>query len=363
MARFVMAGGGTGGHVLPLLAVARLLRDRGHEVVFIGTKDGYEARLVPEAGFRIEWIDVGGMKRVGLGRFLRSLWMLPAAVWRCLGLVDADAVFSLGGFVAAPVCAAAILRRVPLVAMEPNAVPGAVNRWCARWVRKALVAWPETAAHFPPGRCQVSGVPIRAEFFAVPPRVRGEWLNVLITGGSQGSRTLNRAFRESWPLFRAWPGKVRFVHQSGQRDHAEWSRDFAASGVVGQVEAFIGDMPAAFASADLVVGRAGASAVAELAAAGKPSILVPFPHAADDHQARNADAMRRVGAARMVADRDLTGARLFDEIRGLAEDPAALERMARAARAQARPDAARAAADALEACAAIDTSGRKPKQY
>ncbi len=349
MAQFVMAGGGTGGHVLPLIAVARELRARGHEVIFIGTRRGYEARLVPEAGFPIEWIEVGGIKRAGPAKMARSLWRFSASMGRCLRLVRADAVFSLGGFVAAPVCAAAIMRRIPLVAMEPNALPGVVNRWCARWVRRALVAWPETARFFPGGRCEVTGVPIRREFFDVSPRTRGEWLNVLITGGSQGSRRLNRAFRESWPLFRNWPGKVRFVHQSGATDEAEMSRDFAASRVSGEITAFISDMPGAFAAADIVVGRAGASAVAELAAAGKPSILVPFPHAADDHQTRNAQAMERVGAARLVADAEMTGARLFEEVRRLAADPPELERMSIAARAQARPGAAERAAQVLEA--------------
>lgn len=348
MARFVMAGGGTGGHVLPLIAVARQLRARGHEVIFIGTKRGHEARLVPEAGFPIEWIDVGGVKRMGVVKTLRSLWQFAAAVWTCLRSLRADAAFSLGGFAAAPVCVAAILRGVPLVAMEPNALPGVVNRWCARWVRRALVAWPETERFFPEGRCELTGVPIRPEFFEVPARMRGEWMSVLITGGSQGSRTLNRAFRESWPLFRSWHGKVRFLHQCGAADQAELSRDFVASGVAGEIAAFIADMPAAFGAADVVVGRAGAGAVAELAAAGKPSILVPFPYAADDHQARNAEAMRRVGAAILVSDSEMTGARLFDEIRRLADDPAKLGRMADAARSQARPGAAARAADVLE---------------
>ncbi|MBM3739797.1 MAG: undecaprenyldiphospho-muramoylpentapeptide beta-N-acetylglucosaminyltransferase [Acidobacteria bacterium] len=348
MARFVMAGGGTGGHVLPLIAVARELRSRGHEVTFVGTQAGYEARLVPEAGFPIEWIQSVSLAGAGVSGMLRALTVLPRSVvrcWRMLGRIRPHAVFSLGGFAAGPVAAAAILRRIPLVVMEPNAYPGAANRWCARWVRRALLGWPEAARYFPAGRAEVTGVPVREEFFALP--AAGGPLTVLITGGSQGSRTLNNAFRESWPLFRESGLDIRFVHQCGQAMESGLAAGFAASGLDGQVSAFIGDMPAAFAEASVIVARAGAGSVAEIAAAGRPSILVPYPHAADDHQTRNAEVLARAGAARIVPDGEMNGPRLLAEVRALA-DPQVRARMAWAAKSLARPGAAARAAGILE---------------
>ncbi|HXG33428.1 MAG TPA: undecaprenyldiphospho-muramoylpentapeptide beta-N-acetylglucosaminyltransferase [Bryobacteraceae bacterium] len=352
---FAMAGGGTGGHVIPCLAVARELSRRGHKPFFIGTRRGLEARLVPAAGFPIEWIEIGGLKRVGLRRAARSLWQLPFSVARVLAIFrrwGPAAVFSMGGYVAAPVMAAALLSRVPYLIMEPNAVPGLASRRFGRFAARILVNFPETAAWFPPGRAEASGLPVREEFFALSPKPKGSEFVLLITGGSQGSRRLNQAARESWPLFRKAAAAIRFLHQSGPAEHAELAREFAASGLKGEVVAFIEDMPAAVGAADLVVCRAGAGAVAELAAAGRPAILVPFPYAADDHQLRNAEAAARIGAARLVLDHELTGERLFREVTELAAQPERLEQMGRAARTLARPDAARRAADRLEEAAA-----------
>ena len=346
-----MAGGGTGGHVIPSLAVARELSARGHEVIFAGTREGLEARLVPAAGFAIEWIETGAWQRVSWLRRARTLWQIPASLLRSIRLLDrtrAAAVFSLGGYVAAPVVAAALVRGVPVVAMEPNAMPGLVNRLTGRWVTKALVGFEETRAWFPNGRAEVTGVPVRAEFFSLPAKAPGERMTTLITGGSRGSRTLNRAFAASWPLFGKEGVNVRFHHQCGDADRDELARSFAGTGLPGSVDAFIADMPAAFAEADLVVCRSGANAVAELAAAGKPSILVPFPFAADDHQKKNAEVLVRAGAARLVEDRQMDGARLFSEVMGLLRDRAALARMGEAARRLAHPGAATRAASVLE---------------
>jgi UDP-N-acetylglucosamine--N-acetylmuramyl-(pentapeptide) pyrophosphoryl-undecaprenol N-acetylglucosamine transferase len=363
---FAMAGGGTGGHVIPCLAVARELSRRGHRPFFIGTRRGLEARLVPAAGFPIEWIEVGGLQRVGLRQAARTLWQLPFSIARVLGIFRQwapAAVFSMGGYVAAPVMAVALLSGVPYLVMEPNAVPGLASRRFGRFAARILVNFPETAAWFPAGRAEVSGLPVREEFFSIPPKPRGSDFVLLITGGSQGSRRLNQAARESWPLFRAAGTAIRFVHQTGTAEHGELAREFAASGLQGDVVAFIEDMPSAFGDADLVVCRAGAGAVAELAAAGRPAILVPFPYAADDHQWKNAEAAARVGAARLVPDGELTGERLFREVTELASRPDRLEQMGRAARTLARPDAARRAADRLEEAAAgrlrVDTAPQR----
>jgi UDP-N-acetylglucosamine--N-acetylmuramyl-(pentapeptide) pyrophosphoryl-undecaprenol N-acetylglucosamine transferase len=352
--RFLFAGGGTGGHVIPALAVAGELRRRGHEPFFVGTKQGMEAKLVPAAGFPIEWIDIGGLNRVGLWQRVRILWQLPLStlrVWNLIGQRRPAALFSMGGYVAGPAAIAAGLRRLPSVLMEPNAVPGMTNRRMASFATRALVNFPETVSYFPPGRAEVTGVPVREEFFQVAPKPAGQLFTLLITGGSQGSRTLNRASRESWDLFRRAGIRIRIVHQAGRLEYEQYRRWFAESGTEGELVEFIRDMPAAFADADLIVARSGASTVSEISAAGKPSILVPFPFAADNHQLRNAEAMARAGAARLILDGEMTGQRLFDEVTGLLQRPEELSSMGSRARGMAHPGAAQRAADVLESLA------------
>jgi UDP-N-acetylglucosamine--N-acetylmuramyl-(pentapeptide) pyrophosphoryl-undecaprenol N-acetylglucosamine transferase len=254
----------------------------------------------------------------------------------------------MGGYVAGPPVLAALAAGVPVVVMEPNAAPGFTNRAIGRWVSRALISFAETAASFPAGRSELTGLPVREEFFAITPKPRGETLEILVTGGSQGSRTLNRAGRESWPIFRQSGMKLRIVHQSGVQGCEELRQAFQASGLEGEVTPFIADMPRAFAGADLVVCRSGAGAVSELAAAGKPAILVPFPFAADDHQTRNAEAIERAGAARMATDSEMNGERLFAMVSEIAAENGLLERMGAAARKLARHGAAERAAEILE---------------
>jgi UDP-N-acetylglucosamine--N-acetylmuramyl-(pentapeptide) pyrophosphoryl-undecaprenol N-acetylglucosamine transferase len=344
-----MAGGGTGGHIIPALAVARELRRRGHNVFFVGTDRGLEAKLVPAEGFELERINIGGLNRVSLAQKVATLMRLPFTTLGCLRHARRSAaVFSMGGYVAGPPVIAALLARRPLVVMEPNAVPGFTNRHIGRFVSRALISFSETASYFPAGRTEMTGLPVREEFFAIPPKPRGAVLNLLITGGSQGSRTLNEAARQSWPLFRQAGFPVRIVHQTGASAFDAIQRDFAASGLDGEIVRFITDMPAAFAAADLVVCRSGAGTVSELAAAGRPSVLVPFPFAADDHQTRNAEALERGGAARLVRDSGMNGAGLFEIVTALARQSGALEAMAAAARAFAKPGAASRAAQIME---------------
>ncbi len=350
-AHFIMAGGGTGGHVTPALAVARALAEHGHSPVFVGTQRGMEAKLVPAAGFPIEWIETGKMKGAGIAGLFGTAIQLPAAVRRVIRYFEKyrpAAVFSMGGFVAAPVVAASVLRRLPLVVMEPNAMPGATNRYAGRFIARALLSFPEAERYFPPGRTELSGMPVRHEFFQLPPRPPSPEITVLITGGSQGAQTLNRAARESWPLFQESGMPVRFIHQTGVSDCAELQAAFATAGLKGELMSFITDMPAAFAAADLVVCRAGAGTCAELAAAGKAAILVPYPFAADQHQLKNAEAFASAGAGRLVLNKDMNGNRLFDEVRSLYESRADIERLGTAARKFAKPGAAARAAEVLE---------------
>jgi UDP-N-acetylglucosamine--N-acetylmuramyl-(pentapeptide) pyrophosphoryl-undecaprenol N-acetylglucosamine transferase len=351
---FLMAGGGTGGHVIPALAVAQELRLRGHQPFFIGTRRGLEAKLVPPEGFQIEWIEIGGLKGVGVKKRIRTLGQLPVSILRVAGIIGRRrpaGIFSMGGYVAGPAMIAAALRGIPLVVMEPNAMPGFTARWMARWIDRALVSFEEAARHFP-GKAEISGLPVRAEFFAVPEKPLPGPFTVLITGGSQGSRTLNRAARDSWKHFREAQVPVALLHQTGPAAYEELATEFAASGLEGRVVPFIQDMPGAFAQAAMVISRSGAGAVAELAAAGKPGILVPFPFAADEHQLKNAQAMQRAGAARLVLDQEFDGERMAREVTSLLRSPDELVRIGNAARSLARPGAARRAADVLEQLAA-----------
>jgi UDP-N-acetylglucosamine--N-acetylmuramyl-(pentapeptide) pyrophosphoryl-undecaprenol N-acetylglucosamine transferase len=346
---FIMAGGGTGGHVIPAIAVAREVCKMGYRVLFVGTDRGVESRLVPAAGFTLEKIRVGGIKNLGIATRIVSLWQLIAetagqfarfADWK------PAAVFSMGGYVAGPPVLAALLRGVPVVVMEPNAVPGFTNRHIARWVKRALISFEETARFFPKGRTELTGLPVREEFFVLTKKDAGEF-TVLITGGSQGSRTLNEAARQSWPLFRDAGLPVRIIHQTGARMYEDIASGFRDTGLAGEVAPFITDMAGAFAQSDLVICRSGAGAVSELAAAGKPSVLIPFPFAADQHQLKNAEAFEREGAARMSLDRDWNGQRLFEIVRELSQNQSRLNAMGESARKLAHPGAARRAADIL----------------
>jgi UDP-N-acetylglucosamine--N-acetylmuramyl-(pentapeptide) pyrophosphoryl-undecaprenol N-acetylglucosamine transferase len=347
---FVLTGGGSGGHVFPALAVARVLHERGHRLLFIGTRQGMESRLVPEAGFDLEFIRIGALNRVGRRKQLRSASQLPlsiAAAWRFLKRFQPRAVFSTGGYVAGPVMVAALIARIPLIVMEPNATPGFANRKIARRVHRALVAFEATCAWFPPGRSEVTGLPVRREFFESQPK-RGQKFTLFLTGGSQGARTLNRASLESWPLFRENKSPVRILHQSGAAEHDMLAHEFSKAGIDGEVVPFIRDMAQTFHSADLVVSRSGAGTFSEIAASASASILVPLPFAADDHQRRNAEHLVDAGAARMVLDSEMNGERLFREVEALRLRPDALIAMRERVRPFAKPGAAERAAAVLE---------------
>ncbi len=287
-----MAGGDTGGHVIPALAVARELRHRGHAVFFVGTERGMEAKLVPADGFELKTISVGALNRVGLLQKLKTLARLPFTTIACLQYHPA-AVFSMGGYVAGPPVLAALLRRTPVVVMEPNAIAGLTNRMIGRFVARALVSFEETARYFPKGRTEVTGLPVRDEFFRIPPKPRDGALQLLITGGSQGSHTLNRAARQSWERFRRANFPVYIVHQTGLRDHEETRAEFEKSGLAGSVVPFIANMPEAFAAADLVIARSGATLLRACRGCNAP-ILVPFPF----RLRRSPDETRRCHAAR-----------------------------------------------------------------
>jgi UDP-N-acetylglucosamine--N-acetylmuramyl-(pentapeptide) pyrophosphoryl-undecaprenol N-acetylglucosamine transferase len=341
----MIAGGGTGGHVIPALAIGRELRDAfGADVLFVGTARGIETRLVPEAGFPLELIRVGQLKNVSLATRLRTMADLPLGLMRCVGLIREfrpDAVVGVGGYASGPAMMAAILLRVPTLAYEPNAVPGLANRLVGKYVGAAAVNFTETAKYF--RNAVVTGVPVREEIFAVPEKTLGVSPRLLITAGSNGAKIFN----ETMPVIAARlleqvPG-LTIVHQSGERALAATTEAYLRSGVGADrvnVTAFLTDMPQQYAAADLVLARAG-STVAELAAAGKPSLLVPLPTAADDHQRKNAELVVKGGGAEMLLQAELTPEVLLERLVGLLTDRERLQRMSVAARAMGKPGALR----------------------
>ena len=354
--RVLIAGGGTGGHIIPALAVARELVSRHHaEVLFVGTARGMESRLVPAAGFRVELIQVGQLKNVSMLTRLRTMTDLPRSILACCRLLrefQPGAVFGVGGYASGPAMAAAIWAQVPTMAFEPNAMPGLANRLVGKRVQAAAVNFPAAAKWF--RNCEVTGIPVRPEFFALQPPT-GATPHLLVFGGSQGARIFNTRVPELiHALLEAVPG-LTVLHQSGARMLDETCAAYAATAADParwRVEPFLDDMPARFAEANLVMARSGASSVAELAAAGKPSLLVPFAAAADEHQKRNAEAMVAAGAAVMLEEPDLAVPdRLLQSLTALLRDPVRLTAMGDAARTQAHPDAAERIADRLAALA------------
>ena len=352
-ATYLIAAGGTGGHVFPGLEVARELRRRGHHAVFVGTRRGLESRAAPESGFPIEFVQTDALKGVSLARRLRTILRMPGTLVEAASILDRHrpaAVLSLGGYAAGPLALMALLRDVPLIILEPNARPGLSNRLVGPFASWSLLGFPGGERYFARNRCEVSGIPIHEEFFQVPPRNRRTPMTVLITGGSQGSQNLNRALIEALPLWARHRrlGEMRFLHQTGLNEQESVQSAYESHGANARVEAFFDDMPAAFGQADLVVCRAGASAVAEASAAGKASILVPYPFAADQHQLLNARAMEQAGAARVVLDREITGSRLVEEVDRLVGDPDQLRQLERAARRLAMPGTVQRIVDRLE---------------
>jgi UDP-N-acetylglucosamine--N-acetylmuramyl-(pentapeptide) pyrophosphoryl-undecaprenol N-acetylglucosamine transferase len=350
--RVLIAGGGTGGHIIPAMAVARdLVARHSAEVLFVGTSRGMEVRLVPEAGFNLRLIEVGPLKNVSLTTRLRTLLHLPKSISGCKALIrefQPNVVFGVGGYASGPAMAAALQLKVPSMAFEPNAMPGLANRLIGKRVQAAAVNFPAACRWF--NNCEVTGIPVRPEFFELAPAV-SQAPHLLVFGGSQGARIFNDHLpKVIAELLGAVPG-LTVLHQSGVRHLETTQTAYAASGadpLRWQVKAFLDDMPLRFAAAHLIMARSGASTVAELAAAGKPSLLVPFAAAADEHQKRNAESMVEAGAAVMLQEPDLDiPGRLLTALSGLLNDPGGLSRKASAARTQAHPDAARRIADRL----------------
>jgi len=352
----LIAGGGTGGHLYPGIALARELqrRDLATVVTFVGTAAGLESKVIPREGFVLDVIRVAGLKGKSRMTRLRGLLLLPMAAvdaWRVLSRRRPSVVVGVGGFSSGPVLALAALRRCPTLLLEQNALPGITNRLLAPLVRAAAVNFPEALRYFPRTGF-VAGNPVRAEFFE--PLAAGASdgnVRVLIMGGSQGAHAINVAMTQAAPALAASGVRLAITHQTGERDLAAVREAYASAGLTARVEPFLYEMDREMKQADVVVARAGATTLSELAASGRPAILVPLPTAADDHQRRNAEAFARIGGAVVLEERGLTGERLAAELLTLAQDPARREDMGRQSRTLARPDAAERIADKVYALA------------
>lgn len=340
--RVIIAGGGTGGHVIPALAIAEELRSRyGAEVKFVGTARGIETRLVPAAGFELHLVQVGQFNRVDLRTRVRTVLDLPRAVLQAARLVREfrpEVMVGVGGYASGPAMLSGGIMNVPLIAFEPNYIPGFANRMLGPLVNTAVVQFEATCRYF--RDCRVTGVPVRGEFFRVPPRPANARPTLLVFGGSQGAHAINIATLGALGKLAEVLPNVYVIHQTGEKDYVDAQAAYLKAAISAEVSPFIDDMPGAFARADLLVCRSGASTVAEITAAGRPAIFIPLPTAADDHQRQNAAALAEVNAARLLPQAELSSERLAQEITSLLANRALLAQMSEAARKLAHPDAA-----------------------
>jgi UDP-N-acetylglucosamine--N-acetylmuramyl-(pentapeptide) pyrophosphoryl-undecaprenol N-acetylglucosamine transferase len=353
--KLLLAGGGTGGHLFPAIALAeQLMSDEPQsEVLFVGTTKGLEARLLPELGWPLETVDMSGWAGIGglarlkvLGKLVKSF----AESKEILRRFNPDVVVGVGGYASVPVLLAAKVAGVPYLVHEQNAWPGLANRLLGRWAKRVCLSFSEADRAFHSSATVLTGNPVRAAMENCP-NLADDQPCLLVFGGSQGARAINRAVIAALPYLTEWQGHLEIVHQSGTLDYEETVAGYKANGWSHvDVQPFIKDMAQAYARATLIVCRAGATTLAELTACGRPSILVPYPHAAAGHQSGNARAMAVKGAAMMMEENDLTPERLAKLIGGLLHDRSSLISMASAAKRLARFGAA---ARLLQECRAV----------
>jgi len=374
--RIVIAAGGTGGHLYPAVALAREFQRvvPGAHILFVGTPRGLEAKVLAREGFELRMITAKPFMGGGPLKAATSLLALPLGIWQCVRLLrrsHADLVIGIGGYTSPPALLAAGLLCLPRVIVEPNAFPGMANRVLGSFVQRVFVAFEAAGRYFPPSTVRVVGTPIRREFYedaGTGPGARGEGppstSRLLIFGGSQGARAINTAMIEALPHLMATPSireHVAVIHQTGESDLARVKAAYEAAGLPAEVVPFLYDMPRVLRSAALVVSRAGAVTVAELAACGKPAILVPLPHAIYQHQEHNARVMEAAGAAVVLLQPELTGARLAETIAALLGDPDRLRGMGAQSRTLGRTDAASAIArDCCALVGACDETTQSP---
>lgn len=353
----IIAGGGTGGHLFPGIAVAREIqrRDPGSKILFVGAEQGIETRIVPKEGFELRTLPVGGIKGMGIARQCRNLLSMASGVFKARQILrefNPDVVIGVGGYASFPMLSAAILGGYPRVIMEQNAVPGLANRVVGKWVNFAAVTDPRTQSYFGK-RAVVTGNPIRPQFKSIPAKVHAAPYTILIFGGSQGAQAINRAVIEALDSLTGWKDRLRFVHQTGERQLDEVKRAYASKGFDADVRTFFNDFHQQYAAADLIVSRSGATTVAEIKAAGRASVLVPFPFATDDHQTKNARAMADENAAILIPNAELNGGKLSVTICDLLGSPKRLAQIEANAKRIAILDAEARIVDLVEKAARV----------
>jgi UDP-N-acetylglucosamine--N-acetylmuramyl-(pentapeptide) pyrophosphoryl-undecaprenol N-acetylglucosamine transferase len=350
MMKVIIAAGGTGGHIYPGIAIAREFkrRDANTEILFVGTPRGLESKIVPREGFALEMIQVGALKSVSVAQRGKSLLQLPMSFIVALKILKRfkpDVVIGIGGYSSGPTLLVAALSRIPTMIVEPNAMPGFTNRVLARFVKAAALTF-EEANKYCRGRGQVTGNPIRSDFAQLQKKVRGERIHILLFGGSQGAHAINEAMVKTLSLLAGKKDKLAITHQTGEKDFEVVKRGYLEAGFVdADIRPFIDDMAQQFQNADVLICRSGATTAAEVAAAGKAAIFIPFPFAADDHQRKNAEAFERAGAGRLIVQKDLTPERLAQELTRLIDNPGEIDKMEEASRKLGRADAAERAVD------------------
>lgn len=349
----MIAAGGTGGHIYPGIAIAKeiLRRDAESEVLFVGTARGLETKIVPDNGFQLALIHSAGLKNVGFAGKVKGMMVLPRSfveAFKILREFKPDVVVGAGGYVAGPVLLTAYFLRYPTLVMDSNALPGFTNRRLAAFIDKAALTFEDALPYFGK-KGVVTGNPVRREFFDIADKEPGDVLNVLIFGGSQGSRAINNAMVDALKHLKAKGSPIQLMHQTGEADFELVKAAYIENDWQNvEIRPYISNMVEAFANADVIISRAGATTCAEVAAAGKAALMIPLPTAADDHQRKNAEALVRNGAARMIVQKELTGEALAEELNALSTDKAGLRTMGEAARKMARPDAAEATVDLIE---------------
>ncbi len=357
--KVLIAAGGTGGHIYPGIAVAKEIkrRDEESQILFVGTSHGLETRIVPENGFQLSLINSAGLKSVGLEGKLKGLAILPKSFLEARRLLKdfrPDVVVGAGGYVSGPVLMMASMMRIPTLVMDSNALPGFTNRRLAMFVDKAALTFEEALPFFGK-KGVVTGNPVRKEFFDIAEPESSEKVKLLIFGGSQGARAINDAMIDALPKLGLSADNLEITHQTGESEFERIREAYDQAGwKSADVRRYISDMVSEFAKSDLIISRAGATTCAELAAAGKASIMVPLPTAADDHQRKNAEAMQKAGASRMILQKELSGEVLAEEISDLIGDPDAVTAMEKAAKEMARSDAAERTVDLIEELAGKD---------
>lgn len=351
--KVLIAAGGTGGHIYPGIAVAKeiLRRDLESEILFVGTSRGLETKIVPANNFQLSLINSAGLKSVGFVGKIKGLAVLPKSFLEARTLIKhfkPDVVIGAGGYVSGPVLLTAALMRVPTLVMDSNALPGFTNRQLARFVNKAALTFEESLSYFGT-KGVVTGNPVRKEFFEIAPKTRGEKLNILLFGGSQGARAINNTMVEALKNLGEFHERLSITHQTGEGDFERIREEYNRAGFGdAEVKPYISEMVAEFEKADLIISRAGATTCAEIAAAGKAAIMIPLPTAADDHQRKNAEALQAAGAARMILQSDLNGERLANEIIEFINAPEKISAMEKSAKSLAREDAAEATVNIIE---------------